>query len=55
MSYCIETYIPIEQENLEIYEIIKDAKKEIQHCEDLQPENIHVIVEITAKKSKGKE
>jgi hypothetical protein len=46
MPYKIMCWIPIEEEESEIYKTRADAKKEHKHLSHMQPENVYRIVRV---------
>lgn len=49
MPYYIRAYIPVEPINPEIYETIREAIKERDHIEAMQPENFYEVVKYNEK------
>ena len=46
MPYIIKCWIPIDIENSEIHETLRDAQSGYEHCRDMQPENHYEVVEV---------
>ena len=56
MPYKIIAYIPVEPDNPDIFKTYKEAKKEKEHFELMQPENIYRIEYVKARRdSHGKD
>ena len=54
MVYKILCWIPIEEEEPEIYPTRKEALKDLEQYQIMQPENIYRIVRVIADKKLGK-
>lgn len=46
MSYKILSWIPVEEEDLEEIESFEEASEELNHLQELQPENIYKIMKV---------
>ncbi len=46
MPYKILCWIPVEEEEPEIYKTRAEAEKELKHLSFLQPENIYEVEEV---------
>lgn len=46
MPYKITCWIPVEEDEPEIYQTRKEAEKEYKHLSFMQPENIYRIVKV---------
>ncbi|MBO3842910.1 MAG: hypothetical protein FGF48_10950 [Candidatus Brockarchaeota archaeon] len=54
MPYKIKVWIPVEEDEPEIYKSRKDALRDLETLKLIQPENIYRIVKIRAEESGGK-
>lgn len=50
MAYKILCWIPVEEEDPEIYPTREEALKDLEQYQLIQPENIYRIVSVIAKK-----
>ena len=53
MPYKILCWIPVEPEEPEIYDTMKEALKDLEHYRLMQPENIYAVVKMKSKDPRG--
>ena len=46
MPYIVKGWIPVDEEDPEIYTDLGDAQSGYNHCRDMQPENHYQVVEV---------
>lgn len=44
MAYRVVCWIPIDEEEFELFDNYEDAREELIHCEEIQPENKYEII-----------
>ena len=44
MPWRVKVWIPVDEENLQVFEKVEDAEAEMEQMDFLQPENRHEIV-----------